>query len=143
MDQGSSALRIARSDRGVIASSSLDQAGIRGATLACRIRCTHSGALSRDSAPECVHRIRHAKVAPRMPAWSSELDAITPRSERAIRNALEPWSIKTQKRIDLRRPTSFGQKMTNAAQVSFTFFADRPHKQQRTGERYLLVRSEE
>ncbi len=48
MDQASIASRIARSDLAVIALNLLDQAGIRGATLVCRIRYTHSVARSRD-----------------------------------------------------------------------------------------------
>src|SRR6185295_15949232 len=48
MDQGSTVLRIARSALVVTASSSVDQAGTRGATLACRIRCMRSDAQSRD-----------------------------------------------------------------------------------------------
>src|SRR6185369_1083199 len=74
-----------------------------------------------------------------MSAWSSELDAITTRSQRAIRDAIESWSIKTQERIDGGSPPTFRQKITNTAQVPFALFADCTHKQQRTFERYALV----
>src|SRR5215213_4014862 len=48
MDPDSIVLRIVRSVLVVIASGSLDQAGIRGAILASRIRCMRSDAQSRD-----------------------------------------------------------------------------------------------
>src|SRR5690348_15204027 len=74
-----------------------------------------------------------------MSAWSSEFDAITTRSERAIRDAIQPRSIETEKRINLGSPAAFRQQMTNAAQISFTLFADCSYKQQRTLNRYSLV----
>src|ERR1041385_4646689 len=48
MDQDSIALRIARWVLVVIELSSVDQADIRGATSACRIRCMRSAARFRD-----------------------------------------------------------------------------------------------
>src|ERR1044072_383385 len=73
-----------------------------------------------------------------MPAWSSNLNPVTMRSEGAIGNAIDSWSIKTQKRIDLRRPTPFRKKITNATQISLAFFANCSHEQYRTLDRYLL-----
>ena len=74
-----------------------------------------------------------------MSTWSSYLNSITMRPECAISDAIESWSIKTQKRIDLRRPASFRKKMAHATQISLAFFTDCSHKQDRTLDGYLLV----
>src|SRR5688572_26726207 len=73
-----------------------------------------------------------------MPAWANQFNSISSRSECSISNAIDAWSIKTQKRIDLRRPASFGQKVTHAAQVSFTLFTNSSDKQNRTFSAYAL-----
>jgi hypothetical protein len=59
-----------------------------------------------------------------MSAWSSNLDTVTMRSERAICNAIEAWPIKTQKSINLRSPTPFRKKMTHTTQVALAFFTN-------------------
>src|SRR5262249_3780524 len=73
-----------------------------------------------------------------MPTWSANLNTITMRSECAIGNAIEARPVETQKRFNLRRPMGFRKKMANATQITFAFFADCSHKQDRTFQRYLL-----
>src|ERR1700741_2480057 len=73
-----------------------------------------------------------------MTPGSANLNSVTTRSECSIRNAIESWSIKTQKRVDLRGPTPFCEKVTNTTQITFTFFANCSHEQDRTFDRYLL-----
>src|SRR6185503_9428481 len=73
-----------------------------------------------------------------MTAWSSDFYAITPRSQSSICNAIQTWTIKTQKRVDVFGPTPFREKVTNAAQVSLTLFSDRSHKQNGAFDRYSL-----
>src|SRR5690242_10936392 len=71
-----------------------------------------------------------------MSAWPTHFHAITSRSQRSIRNPINTWTIKTQKRIDVIGPTSFRKQMTNATQVSLALFAHSSDKQNRTFERY-------
>src|SRR5687768_2834541 len=74
-----------------------------------------------------------------MSTGTADLHAITSRSEGPICNPIDARSIETQKRIDFRRPAAARQKITNTAQVSFTFFAHRPNKQYRTLDPDLLA----
>src|ERR1044071_4218185 len=73
-----------------------------------------------------------------MSTLSTYLNTITMRSECAIGDAIESWSIKTQKHIDVRGPASFRKKMTHATQIPLAFFANRSNEQDRTFDRYLL-----
>ena len=67
-----------------------------------------------------------------MTTRTAQFDPVATRSERAVCDPIYAWAIKTQKRIDLRSPSAFGEKMTDAAQVSLALLADGADKQQRT-----------
>src|SRR6185369_10263597 len=73
------------------------RAAFHAADVESRARISRDGIRgeTRDRTPECVHRVWQTEVAPRMTTWSTELDAITSRAERAISNSIYARTIET------------------------------------------------
>src|SRR6185369_5360700 len=93
---------------------------------------------SRDRSTQGMNGIRQAEIAPRVAARPNHLDAVTTRPERPICNAIQPRSIETNERINLRSQAAPGEQVTNTAQVSLAFFTNGSNEQYRTLDRNLF-----